>query len=95
MAWATRSSRHAGAATPAGTVSRKAEGGGPQIRALLAKAGKTTGAPRRDTKDAGDEKVQVTFDVQFEKGPGEATFGWDGSGAGWELVAFDLHLGKR
>jgi hypothetical protein len=73
----------------------KAEAYEPQIRDLFAKAGKPTSATRRETKDAGDEKVQVTFDVQFEKGPGEATFGWDGRGAGWELVEFDLHLGKR
>lgn len=67
----------------------------PQIRDLFAKSGKTTGSKLRETKDEPDGKVRVYFDVQFEKGPGSATFGWFPSGPKWELVGFDLHLGGR
>lgn len=48
----------------------------PQIRELFAKAGKTTRSTLRETKDEADGKVRVFFDVQFEKGPGDARFAW-------------------
>lgn len=67
----------------------------PQIRDLFTKTGKTTRVTMRETKDEADGKVRVFFDVQFEKGPGDARFAWVAADGAWNLVAFDLHLGPR
>ena len=67
----------------------------PQIRDVFAKAGKTTSATLRETKDEADGKVRLSFNVRFENGPGDATFAWVAGGGAWHLVAFDVHLGSR
>lgn len=67
----------------------------PQIRDLFAKTGPTTSATLRETKDEGDGRVRLTFDVEFAHGPGEATFGWAPAEGEWHLTAFDLHTGRR
>ena len=35
------------------------------------------------------------FKVTFERGPGEASFGWMWGNAEWQLVGIDLHTGTR
>ena len=67
----------------------------PQVRTLHTKAGRVVEAKLRDVKDGEQGKVVATFDVTFEKGPGDATLGWLARDGEWYLVAFDLHAGRR
>jgi hypothetical protein len=67
----------------------------PQIRDLHGKTGAVASATLREVKDGPEGKVVAVFDVGFEHGRGDATFGWYAQTGAWILVAFDLHLGPR
>lgn len=65
------------------------------IRDLRAKTGAVREASLRDVKDGPDGKVLVTFDVQFENGPGYGVFTWVAGLGEWHLLGFNLQAGPR
>lgn len=67
----------------------------PQIQDLRRKTGAVREASLRDVKDGPEGRVIVTFDVQFERAPGDGVFTWIAGLGEWHLVAFDLHAGPR
>jgi hypothetical protein len=67
----------------------------PEIRDLRAKTGAIRAASLRDTKDGLEGKVLVTFDLEYERGPGDAVFSWVAGLGEWHLLGFDLHAGRR
>lgn len=65
------------------------------IRDLRAKTGAVREASLRDVKDGPDGKVLVTFDLQFENGPGYGVFSWVAGLGEWHLLGFNLQAGPR
>lgn len=73
----------------------KADAYDPQMRALHAKAGKVVEAEALPAEEPKEGRYERKFKVTFERGPGEASFGWIWANAEWHLVGIDLHTGSR
>lgn len=65
------------------------------IRDLRAKTGAVREASLRDVKDGPDGKVLVTFDIEYEHGPGYGVFTWVAGLGEWHLLGFNLQAGPR
>lgn len=73
----------------------KADAYDPQMKALHAKAGKVVEAEALPAEEPKEGRYERKFKVTFERGPGEASFGWMWGNAEWQLVGIDLHTGTR